>query len=62
MFDWNRGNIAAAQAWLEAAEACDEQLRLQATERLSGASQRYMNARWQLDFYRTRVLQVEAHR
>ncbi|WP_202920174.1 TolC family protein [Urbifossiella limnaea] len=56
VFDRNRGNIAAAQARLVAAEAGVEQARLRATERLAGAYQRYENARRQLDLYRTRVL------
>ncbi len=56
VFDRNRGNIAAAQARLVAAEAGVGQARLRATERLAGAYQRYENARRQLDLYRTRVL------
>jgi len=56
VFDRNRGNIAAAQARLVAAEAGVEQARLRAAERLAGAYQRYENARRQLDLYRTRVL------
>lgn len=56
VFDRNRGNIAAAQARVVAAEAGVAQARLRATERLAGAYQRYENARRQLDLYRTRVL------
>jgi outer membrane protein, heavy metal efflux system len=56
VFDRNRGNIAAAQARLVAAEAGVGQARLRTTERLAGAYQRYENARRQLDLYRTRVL------
>lgn len=56
VFDRNRGNIAAAQARVVAAEAGVEQARLRATERLAAAYQRYENARRQLELYRTRVL------
>jgi cobalt-zinc-cadmium efflux system outer membrane protein len=56
VFDRNRGNIAAAQARVVAAEAGVAQAQLRATERLAVAYQRYENARRQLDLYRTRVL------
>jgi outer membrane protein, heavy metal efflux system len=56
VWDRNQGNILAARARLAAATAGIEQARLRAVERLTGAYQRYENARRQLDLYRTKVL------
>lgn len=56
LWDKNQGNIAAAKARLRVAEAGIEQARLRAVERLTGAHQRYENARRQLDLYKTKVL------
>lgn len=56
VWDRNPGNIQAAKARVRAAEAGVEQTRLRAVERLTGAYQRYENARRQLELYRTQVL------
>lgn len=56
VFDRNQGNVTAARGRLLAAVAGIEQARLRGLERLTGAYQRYANARRQLDLYETRIL------
>lgn len=50
------GSVLAARARLQAATTGVEQARLRQVERLTGAYQRYENARRQLDLYRAKVL------
>ncbi len=56
LWDRNQGNIAAARARVATASAGVDQARLRAVERLTGAYQRYENARRSLDLYRAKVL------
>jgi cobalt-zinc-cadmium efflux system outer membrane protein len=56
LFNRNQGNIAAAQADLARAHQEVRQAELRLTERLTGAYQRYQNARLQTEVYDKQIL------